>query len=48
MIIRIWKDFPCSWICGGENNSKNGNPSKAIFRFNAITVKISAQNFKDL
>ena len=34
-----WKDIPCSWI-GGINIVKMTIAPKAIYRFNAITIKI--------
>jgi hypothetical protein len=35
---RRWKDLPCSWI--GRIKSKNGYTTKAIYKFNAIPIKI--------
>jgi hypothetical protein len=37
--LRRWKDFPCSWI-GRIKIVKMANLPKAIYRFNAIPVKI--------
>jgi hypothetical protein len=39
-ILRRWKDLPCSWI-GRINIIKMDILSKAIYRFNAIPMKIS-------
>ena len=36
---RKWKDLPCSWI-GRINIVKMAILSKAIYRFNAIPIKI--------
>jgi hypothetical protein len=36
---RRWKDLPCSWI-GGINIVKMAILLKAIYRFNAIPIKI--------
>jgi hypothetical protein len=37
--LRRWKDLPCSWI-GRINIVKMAIPPKAIYRFNAIPIKI--------
>jgi hypothetical protein len=37
--LRRWKDLPCSWI-GRINIIKMAILSKAIYRFNAIPIKI--------
>jgi hypothetical protein len=37
--LRRWKDPSCSWI-GRINIVKMANLSKAIYRFNAIPIKI--------
>jgi hypothetical protein len=36
---RRWKDLPCSWI-GRINIAKMATLPKAIYIFNAITIKI--------
>jgi hypothetical protein len=40
--LRRWKDLPCSWI-GRINIVKMAILLKAVYRFNAIPIKISAQ-----
>jgi hypothetical protein len=45
--LRRWKDLPCTWI-GRINIAKMSILPRAIYRFNALTIRITSQFFIEL